>query len=327
MSWPRFGLVGRASAVKLLCADHVNTLVIINPAAGAGQALGRWRALEQQLRDAGLAFEPVVTEQPGDALRLAAEAADRHDLVVAAGGDGTVFEVCSGLGAASNTRAALGIVPLGTGNDSARALGIRTEAEALQALRRPTPRPVDLIQMECQIKSRPARRHAFLFAAVGITGELLERTTPAVKRVFGPRWSYPVGLVRALLHYRAPWLRVTLDGRPREGRFLFVGASNSEHAGGGMRLAPGARVDDGCLDVNVIEAAGRLEALGQLRRLCQGRHVTHPKVCYGPARRIEIEAVAPLSVQADGDLVGHTPARFEVRPGALRALALREAFR
>jgi len=181
---------------------------------------------------------------------------------------------------------------------------------------------VDVIALDLLIEGRPARRHAFLFAAAGISGELLKRTTPAVKRVFGQRLAYPVGLVRALLSYRPPPLRVTCDGRLTEGRLLFVGASNTEHSGGGMRIAPGARIDDGLLNVNLIAAVGRWKALCHVWRLRRGLHVTHPQVRYQTARRVEIDADASLEVQADGDLAGRTPAVFEVRPGALRALAL-----
>jgi diacylglycerol kinase (ATP) len=305
----------------------VSILFIVNPIAGAGQGRTRWRAFERRLGEQGIRGDHAITSAPGDALRLAAEAGPRCDVVVAVGGDGTVFEVCSGLLSTPDNKAALAIVPFGTGNDSAAAIGIRSEAEALEALRQGSLRQVDVIAMDCLIEGQLTRRHAFLFAAVGISGELLRQTTPAVKRLFGQKLAYPVGLLRALLSYRAPHLRVTCDERVAQGRFLFVGASNTERSGGGMRLAPGARIDDGLLNVNLIQAVGRWEAFLQVRRLCAGLHVTHPKVRYHTARRLEIEADPPLEVQADGDLVGHTPASFEVRPGALRVLAMRPGLR
>lgn len=87
-----------------------------------------------------------------------------------------------------------------------------------------------------------------------------------------------------------------------------------------MRVAPGALIDDGALNLNLISAMGRWSALAQLRRVARGRHLGHPKVRYLTARSVQIDTALPVDIAADGDLIGHTPAQVAVKPGALRVL-------
>ncbi len=293
-------------------------LFIINPAAGANRARARWAAFRAELKGHGLEAEQVFTTGPGDAARQARKAAPNYDLVVAVGGDGTVSEVADGILSCEASRAAMALIPFGTGNDVAEALGVRTHADALRCLIAGQTKSIDAIQVQCQANGGPVVRHALLFAGVGIISECLKRTTARCKWLFGQRMAYPVGLVRALWSYHSPLMRVVCDGNVLEEKFLFVGASNTAIAGGGMKIAPNAEVDDGLLNVNLIGAVGRWQALGQLRRLCRGRHIDHPNVRYLLAHGLQVDAPCPLEIAADGDLIGHTPARILVRPKALR---------
>ena len=193
-------------------------LLIVNPGAGAGRGQLRWEQFRQELERKGSPVEAVVTSQPGDALRLAREHACRYDVLVAVGGDGTAFETASGILASGGARPALGVVPAGTGNDIGTALGVRDLAEARRALQAGRLEPMDAIRVESRVEGKLAVRHALLFAGVGIASEALKRTTPAVKRVFGERLAYPVGLFRALWSYPAPLLQITRDGQQQRMR-------------------------------------------------------------------------------------------------------------
>lgn len=296
----------------------MRALFIINPAAGAGRAGAMWPRLKTRLPWAQLQADQVLTRGPHEAGRLARENATRYELVAAVGGDGTVREVADGILSTPESRTRLGILPLGTGNDVAEALGIASEQEAIRSISSSETRSIDAIRIGCQGENGPIECHALLFAGAGIIAEVLKRTTAHSKRWFGRRLAYPAGLIQALWSYRSPRMRVTWDREELEQEFLFVGASNTEIAGGGMRIAPGARFDDGLLNLNLVDAMGRWTALRQLRRLCRGQHVRHPKVRYLTARSLAIEAESPLEIAVDGDLVGHTPARIAVRPKALR---------
>jgi diacylglycerol kinase (ATP) len=159
-----------------------------------------------------------------------------------------------------------------------------------------------------------------LFAGAGVVGPLLRKATPLAKRLLGRAFAYRIGLVRALWRYRPARMRIDCDGRCFDDQFLFLGASNGENAGGGMKIAPGARTNDGVLNVNLVGNVGFLEGLKQIRRLNQGRHTAHPKVRYFAARDITVNSDETVEIAADGELLGYAPARFEIQPGALSVL-------
>jgi YegS/Rv2252/BmrU family lipid kinase len=293
---------------------------IINPAASAGRCQTQWAELQDYFRQDSVPAKCLFTARPGDAVRFAQDMARECDIVVAVGGDGTIFEVASGLLLSGATHPCLGIVPLGTGNDAARLCGVSDLAQARMALRNARTKTVDAIKICSQANGTTVTHYGLLYGAVGLIGEAVKRTTPWVKRIFGRRLAYPVGALRAILSYRAPQMRVTCDGQTWENRFLLVCASNGELSGGGMRLAPGAKMDDGLLDVNVCEAVGRGVAISLLWKISRGRRVTHSKLRYFTARALAVEADPPMEVQADGELIGHTPVQLEVVPRALRVL-------
>jgi YegS/Rv2252/BmrU family lipid kinase len=268
----------------------------------------------------GRQADRVFTDAPGHATVLAGKASTEYDVLVPVGGDGTVTEVAAGILSTESASAALGVLPVGTGNDIASVLGIRSPADTLRSLQSQRVRSIDVIRVRCQVNGKEAVRHALLFAGVGIISSALRRTTPRLKRVLGRRLSYPVGLLRALLGYRAPRMHISFDGQQRDERFLFVGASNSAVAGGGLQVAPGAELDDGLLNLNLIGKVPRWKAPVLLQQVSRGRHIVHPHVEYVTAHSLLIREPAGLEVAADGDLVGHTPAEFRVQPKALRVI-------
>jgi YegS/Rv2252/BmrU family lipid kinase len=292
-------------------------LFIINPAAGANRARELWAAFESQLTSHGLGGDKVFTTGPIDTKNQAHKAAPDYDVLVAVGGDGTVSEVANGMLSSPSNRAMLGILPIGTGNDVARELGIRTPGDVLQSLGDGRTKRIDTIAIHCMSRGISATRYALLFAGVGIIADSLKRTTSRYKRLFGQRLAYPAGLIRALCGYRSPLVQVKCGEKRFAQRFLFVGVSNSEMAGGGMKIAPGARFDDGLLNANLIEDMSRFRALLQLGRVCRGQHTHDRCVRYFATRTLEIDATASLEIAADGDLIGHTPARFSVQPQSL----------
>jgi diacylglycerol kinase (ATP) len=296
------------------------TFFIINPAAG-GRCLERWQAFAAKLRRLQIEFDQAITAAPGAALDLARQNAGSYDVIAAVGGDGTVSEAVNGILTSGRTeRVALTIVPFGTGNDSAATIGIRTETDALAAVSSGSLRAIDLIEIQCRLNDSQLVRYAMLFASVGISSDLLKYTTPRLKALCGRRLAYIAGLLFALRSHASPEMKITCDDQTRYGRFIFACASNGETFGAGIRVAPGARPDDGKLNVNLIEAVSRWDALKHLKKLRQGRHTTHPKVCYKTALDLRIETDPPIEVAADGDLVGHTPARFRICPRALHVL-------
>ena len=293
---------------------------IVNPGAGAGRGRARWEEFQASPRQRGVEEKVLFTSQPGEAVRLAQELAAECDVVVAAGGDGTVFEVASGILLSGAANPHLGLVPLGTGNDTALLCGVGDTEQARQAFGSGRSKGLDVIRIRCEKQGTPVTRYALLYAAVGIVGEVLKQVTPTVKRVFGRRLAYPVGALRAIWKYRAPHMRVTCDGNTWEKRFLLLCASNAELSGGGMRLAPGAKMDDGLLDVNLAETVSRPRAAVLVWRMSRGHRISHPKLRYFTAHAVAVESNPPIEVQADGEIIGHTPAQFEIMPQAMKVL-------
>ena len=296
-------------------------LLIANPSAAAGRAVARWEKLLGDLERCRLKVDYVLTERPRHAVDLAKEAAVKYDVVVAVGGDGTVNEVASGLLLAGETGCLLGVIPVGTGNDVAQMAGVSTVDDAVRALAEGPLQSVDVIEVVCEESGRRATRFALLYAAVGFAGELLKHTTAEVKKIFGSHYCYTFGFFRALFTYESPTMQVKCDDREFAGRMFLVSAGNAEIVGAGtMRLSPGARTDDGMLNVNVVEELGRLEVARWFPRLLMGTHTTHPKVHYFPANSVSIESQPAMEVQVDGELFGCTPATFTVKPKALRVI-------
>lgn len=296
-------------------------LILASPAVAASPRLrDRCQWLEQKLRLAGISVNVAAARDP-DHARALARAAAEMDVVIAAGGDGTVRAAATGL-LEANAAAALGLLPLGTGNDLADQLGFHNEAASLAALLARQEQCLDVIEVEA-LAAAPdqPRQFALLFAAVGFAPALLACTGPRLKRWLGRSGCYTAGFFRALLRFQAPRLTVHTDGRRREGRFFHVCAGNSERAGGGvMRLSPGARMDDGRLELCLIEALSHWEVLRNFPRLLRGTFPGHPRVSYRPGRELVIRSEYPVPLALDGDVVGTTPVRFRVRPGALRVL-------
>ncbi len=299
-------------------------LLIANPNAAAGRALGRWNEMLAQIRRQNFVVEHAMTNHPGHAISLAQQAGRQYEFIVAVGGDGTVNEVASGILLGGETGTGLGILPVGTGNDVAQMMGLGHLEHALAALLQGTTRLIDVVDVRCQTGGAPVTRSALLYASVGFAGELVNRTTATVKRLFGPRYCYSVGFFRALFSYRSPRMKVECDGQVFEHRMFLACAGNAETVGGGvMRLSPGARIDDGKLNFSIIPALGRWETIREFPRLLQGTHIQNPKVRYFTGTRLTVESHPIADVQVDGEIVGQTPATFQARPRALKILSAR----
>jgi YegS/Rv2252/BmrU family lipid kinase len=295
-----------------------------NPAAGGGRASSLVRQVEALLVAAGVEVGVHRTGSLDDARTSAAEAGGQVDLVVAVGGDGTVGACAAGLAEAGSgaggTRAALGVVPAGSGNDVAAALGLPAGDPLAAAALLPTlpRRPVDVVRAELD----GTVRRFLAVAATGFDGQVnrLANRLPVRGR---PRY---VGATLLRLPFSRPArFAIELAGDRLDAHAWMVTVANGPNYGGGLRIAPAARMDDGVLDVVVV---GRLSRLGLLRALptvFDGRHVDNPAVSTYQAARVTVAAEPAVPVYADGEELGVTPASFAVEPGALHVLATPDA--
>ena len=235
--------------------------IIVNPAAAGGRLGREWSTTAERLVEWGLSAPVVFTEAPGHAAELAAAAiADGVRRVVVAGGDGTVCEAAEGLHRAGGGE--LAILPLGTGNDAARTLGVPCDLEdAARTAVDGRLRSVDLMRI--------GDRFVLNAIGVGLTGDINDRAV-RIKWVRG-FVVYLMAALSALFRYRMQKVRMVTEDRTYEGTMLILAVHGGPTTGGGFALTPAAIPDDGLLDVCLVEEVGPLGRLARLAAAMRGR--------------------------------------------------------
>jgi diacylglycerol kinase (ATP) len=230
-----------------------------------------------------------------------------------AGGDGTVHWALQGL---AGTPCALAVLPMGSGNDMATVLGFRGAAEAMVEAARTAPiRDIDL--------GRIAGRWFGIVAGVGFDGEVNRYANATFRRWSGPA-IYVISTLRVLATFRPPRMTLTTPAGSFEGPAFFAAFANCPQYGGGMRIAPEARLDDGQFEIVVVRAASKLALLRMFPKVFSGRHVTHPAVQMLRAPWAEVRFDRAFSSYGDGEELAPVPLsgeRFECVPRAVRAVA------
>jgi YegS/Rv2252/BmrU family lipid kinase len=274
---------------------------------------GRGRATVDRLSSLdGVELRPA--DHPEALVAGLREAAERKvPRVLVAGGDGTLHQAVAAL---AGTETSLGIVPTGTGNDLARALGLRLApfAAAKHALSG-VPRRIDV----GVVNDRPYLG----VAAIGFDGEVLRFIETRLRRLRGP-WVYPYAAVRALIRFVPPQLRLDYDGGSFEGPAFLAAVANSSTFGGGMRIAPHASLDDGSLDLVVIRGGRKWALLPLLPRVYAGGHIRHAAVETHRVTQVSIRCTPSLTLHGDGEPmveVGTASAEVRIWPRALSVVA------
>jgi YegS/Rv2252/BmrU family lipid kinase len=285
------------------------TLVIVNPAACGGRAAER----AAPLLDTIGAHTVVRTEGPGHASVLATTPSARR--VIAVGGDGTVHEVVQGLLRRASP-AALGILPLGTGNSFVRDLGISEPTAAAAAIAADRRRAVDVVQITCADRTL----WSINLFSLGFTAEAGALTNRRFKTLGAAGYIAAVVVSVARLHH--PTVPYALDDGPMDTRPLtFVSFSNSRFTGGAMKMAPDADISDGWVDVIRVGALARGRLLTAFPRIFSGTHVAMAEVEHRRARRAAFALDGPRDLMVDGEVIRAWPQALEVLPGALQVLA------
>jgi len=307
------------------------TLFIINPVSGGGAALKAWRTARLALQTTGLTIREHVTARAGEAIEATRDALTRGiTRIVAVGGDGTLSEVVNGYlddnGRALNPQAAIGVLPGVTGADFCKTLGMTARAQAIRAISGATSKIIDAGRITFNDEGGQAFTRAFVnLASFGLGGDTamwVNRWRGKRSRLLKGRAKYALAALRALDGYRNHGVRVRLDQESEldiDSNLLVV--ANGKFAGGGMMLAPDARLDDGLFDVILADGATRWDIIEELPRIGRGGHLKNPKVSQHRARTISITAREPLAIDVDGDFAGYTPAELVVLPSVVRLMS------
>jgi lipid kinase YegS len=250
------------------------------------------RHLVNWVREKGHFVEPHATFEAGEAGAIASDAARRGvDVVVAAGGDGTVNEVVNGL---DGYDVPLGIIPLGTANDFARQVGIPADADhAMDVILQRKARRLDTAALN-------GRR--FLNVSTGGVGAEATAETPAdAKEVLGPV-AYAISGMRKFAEFKSQSAKFAGDGFEYEGEFLMFAVGLTRSTGGGTMVTPMASAVDGLLDLCIVEGMSRGEFARTVLRVRRGEHVGHEGVRYVQLKSVTIDAREPIAVNVDGEM-------------------------
>lgn len=295
---------------------------LVNPTSGGGAAPGAVVPVARELREAGATVDVTYSPGPQAMAALVDEAVSRGDVVVSVGGDGMLSSLAGLVSAAGGT---LGVVPAGRGNDFARMLGVPDEPAAqARLLLDGAVRPVDLIAVS---GVGPARRVIAGSVYSGVDARAAEIVDKA--QWLPRKLQYPYAALRSIATYQPGRYVVAVDGIEHTYEAATVVVANSGYYGKGMHIAPPANVEDGQLDVVVIEAASRLALMRSLPKVYDGAHVVLDEVTLLTGKLVELRGTARsgIPVGGDGEPLGTlprldaAPATIEVVPGALAVIA------
>jgi diacylglycerol kinase (ATP) len=302
--------------------------LIVNPVSGTDAAPDLLPSINRQLRERIGLLDIVITTAEGDATQAAEEAVrDGYDHLFVAGGDGTLNEALNGVARVEQglSQVTFGVIPLGTGNDFATALGLPPDVpDAIDALLAGDAADVDIGRMN---------DHYFVnVSAGGFIAEVSDAVNPQLKTVAG-KLAYLIGGAQVLLTYepvRAQLLRVESASEPLTATpqkalpapiaLHTFAVCNSRLVGGGRLIAPHATIDDGRIDVCLIEAMPTVDFLALLKRVSGGEHVDDQRVSYFQASALELLFDRVVKVNTDGQVLETDRCRYDVLPRAARFL-------
>lgn len=299
------------------------TLVVLNPMAGHGIALKTFPQVEEALRATGLEFDVAQTRAPYHAVQMATDAPKQgYERIIAVGGDGIVHEVVNGLLRASNEgeTIALGIVPLGTGNDFVKSIppaltpGNTRDDWKLSIARAASPKTmlvdVGKITVDTPDTGVPYPQYFTNGTDVGF-GARVAKAIQGISLTGMP--AYLLAVMQVLVDYGLPRIKMTFDDGPVvELNTTLTAITNGRCFGSSFWLSPNADITDGEFDVFIAQPLGRVGILRLIPLLMNGTHIGHPAISFRKAKKVIIESPEPMTMEADGEMPFHLARRMEV---------------
>jgi diacylglycerol kinase (ATP) len=304
-------------------------LVIVNPQSASGATRGNWSAIASELRTHFGPFQVAFTKCPGDGISLAKRSAmEGRKLIIACGGDGTINEIANGI-LLSETGCELGIFPSGTGGDFRRTLGIPSELrEAARAIKIGRTEAIDVGRVTySDFDGETVSRYFLNVSSFGLAASIIGRVKGSTSLNWLPldtirgRASFALSTLQEVVAIGTTRVRVKID--EKEERSLSTVnfcVANARYFGGGMMIAPNAKVNDGFLDVINIGDINTAKIILNAYTLYRGTHLDLPEVADTLAKRVEARPHDgdDVHIEVDGELLGKLPAVYEVVPSCLR---------
>jgi YegS/Rv2252/BmrU family lipid kinase len=307
--------------------NHQRWLAIINPNAGKRKGQRDWHKIESTLFKAGIEFKPVFTAAKEHAISITQEhilQGFRNFIVI--GGDGTLNEVVNGIFLQDNVPTKdfiLAMIPVGTGNDWCRSFEIPFKyKQAIKLIKKRKTHWQDVGLVQFYNSETPKQRYFVNVAGMGYDAIVAAKTNKDKEQGKGGTLLYLKNLFTSLVFYKHTQtvLKVDHDQTYRHKTFsLSVGIG--KYNGGGMKQLPLAEVNDGLFDVTLIKKLGKLTVLKEVKNLYDGSFIHHPKVETFRGKNLLIESEPHITLEVDGESLGHSPFRFEIIPSSLQVVA------
>jgi YegS/Rv2252/BmrU family lipid kinase len=298
---------------------------ILNPVAGRGKTYLAIKKIRRILREVGIEHKISITNAPGHATELTKSTCHDQDVVVAVGGDGTINEVINGL---IGGKAALGILPLGSGNDFAKAIKVPQNIQkAIDILLKHNKRTIDIGKVKTtkyiELQSNQTNERYFV-NGVGIGFDALVAFESSKIKIFSGLPLYIAALIKALSKYRAPDYVVKIDEIRLKNRFFLIAIGNGISAGGGFYLTPNAQLNDSKFDVCYVDHVNLFQIIKIFPSVLKGLHGKFKQVHFTQANNIHVNSTERFYVHADGEIVGNLANEVEISmiPGVLQVITL-----
>lgn len=289
-------------------------LIIFNPNAAHGRSVKRLEDIRTRFKNLGIETSLKPTMHAGHGTKLVSDATlSKYDGLVAAGGDGTVFEVLNGLYMHPKpARIPLGLLPIGTGNAFARELCFQQDhlTDAIERLHRGNTRKVDVGFVKSADQS-------YYFVNIVSMGFAVDAGLVALKMKALGQSAYTLATLWQVMKLKSYPLSMEIDGKPIKSDNIFVTFSNSQYTGTHFLIAPGAKIDDGKLDITLLDKLSRSRLLRLFPSIYSGRHVDYKEVSTFKASHIKIYSPQGYLLGPDGEFCGHSPAEITCLPGDL----------
>ena len=287
--------------------------LIYNPSSGREEFQRKLPEILDLFEQAGYETSCHATKKSGDATSAASQAVDRKvDLIIAAGGDGTLHEVINGMAEKEN-RPPLGIIPAGTTNDFARAIGLplKNILGACRSVVGGKPIPVDIGKIN--------QRYFINIAGGGALTDLTYEVPSKLKTVIG-QLAYYVKGIEKLPFIRPSWVRIEADGKIIDEEIMLFLIANSNSVGGLEKLAPYANLSDGKFDCIILRKTTLTDFLRIASYVIKGDHIKDPHVIYFQTKQLRAVSKTKVMLNLDGELGGELPMKFSVLPNHIKII-------
>lgn len=303
-----------------MAKNDEKTIFIVNPISANGRTSKRWTRLEKDLQEKGYIFDVAYTRRPMHAVDITRNALQTgFERVIAVGGDGTINEVINGFylgGEKISRNAALSVLPMGTGGDFTRHLNIKRDINYVyHLLEQDCKRACDIVHAKFTgWDGNPKERYYLNICDTGLGSETCASVNRSSKAL-GGFLSFLLAALNSLITYKNRQLTVKVDGiEVFKGKSILTAVGNGKYFGGGVKIAPHAKIDDGLLDIVVIEDMSKWELLRNLPKAYKGEHLQHPQVKYFQGETVNLQSEEKIYLELDGESPGYGNIELKLCP-------------